>query len=139
MNAQQGRRLYNVVFAALTLVIFLAGFRRASECVDDIIGKELRASHREETRRIHDETYNRILATEGLSAAAEHRRTPQVDIAPSTLGFYEDHQTAFVLSALTVLLVGVYFVLWFGLTRLHGYIRYGLKSEHATPSNDGLA
>jgi hypothetical protein len=104
-----------------------------------MVGKKLHASHREETRRIHDETYNRILAAEGPAAAAEYRRTPQVDITPGVLGFYEDHQTALVLSALTVLLVGSYFALWFGLTRLYGYIRYGRKGQQATPPIDSPA
>jgi hypothetical protein len=137
MNTQQTRRFYNVVFAVFTVVVLLAGFQRASKCVDDTLGEKLRASHREEMRRIDYETYNGILEAKGLAAAEEYRRTPQVDIyPPGVLRFYTDHQSALVFCALMVVLVLGYFVLWFGLNRMYGYVRYGIKGQKGVSSND---
>ena len=139
MNAQQTRRLCNVVFLALALVVLLAGFRRASEWVDDTIGDHLRARNHKEMLRIEQEIYNRILATEGLAAATKYKRTPKFAIHTGVLSFYEDHQGVIVFTALTILLVLAYFVVWFGLTRVYGYVRYGRKGERGAPPNVGLA
>lgn len=144
MNAQQARRLYNVAFVALALVVLLAGFRRTREWVDDTVGSHLRDRVREQMRRNEAgfETWNRILKTEGLEAATEYAskaRMAPVPVRGSMLGFYEDHQSALVFFALTVFLVLSYFVVWFGLARLYGYILYGSKGEQDAPSSSGPA
>jgi len=129
MNTPQIKRLYNVVFVAVTLFLFLVSFRNVSGFVDDTVGYNLRSSLREEELRIDIELYNRILATEGLAAATNYKRTPKAAMHTGVLDFYEDHQNLLVFVMLVVVLALAYFVVWCGLTRLYGYIRFGTKVE----------